>query len=173
MSGLTFPLVWFRYSESTWTDFELLAWQDKGTLEVRTGELEFRGEKYAFVIRDVTQISMGRQGRDFVNFWVRVDHMDGLNPLVGYFVDGSAAGWGGMLGGTGRIYTAVAQSMGLQQAGPTATVDESSAGVRTPATDLPGSFKGGNEKVAYCAGCGAPVLADHAYCATCGAKVIR
>lgn len=111
MDGSVFPRVWFRYSPNTWADFQLLAWQDQGTLEVRGAELEFRGGRYALVIRDITRLSVVRQGRDFINSWVQVDYVRDGSPAVAYFADGSAAGWGGVLGGTRALYTAIEQSL--------------------------------------------------------------
>jgi hypothetical protein len=105
--------VWFRYSESTWSDFELLAWQDKGTLEVRDGILTFRGGKYSFEIRDFVNVSLTSQGRDFINTWVRVDYRDEAGPRVAFFNDGSGLGWGGVLGGVSRLGAAITEAAGL------------------------------------------------------------
>ncbi len=103
---------------TTWANFEPLAWQDQGSLDIRGAELEFRGRKYAFVIRDITQLSMGRQGRDFINTWVRVDYVQDGNPAVAYFVDGSALGWGGVLGGSKKLYATIEESLRLAHDDP-------------------------------------------------------
>jgi hypothetical protein len=116
--GATFKDVWFRYSESSWSDFELLAWQDKGTLEVRDGALNFRGGKYALEIWDFISVSLTSQGRDFINTWVRVDYREAGSPRVAFFNDGSDLGWGGVLGGASRLGAAITEAAGLASGTP-------------------------------------------------------
>lgn len=123
MAAVVFHDVWFRYSESSWQQIELPAWQDKGTLEVDGAELRFHGAKYSFVIRDVTGVTYVSQGRDFVNKWARVDYLDGGEQRLALFNDGSALGWGGVFGGASRLYGAIVQSLqaaGVQLASPAA-----------------------------------------------------
>ena len=59
------------------------------------------------MITNVRAVSYGKQGRDFVNNWVKVEYGDGSAPSSAYFADGSLLGWGGILGGTKRILDAI------------------------------------------------------------------
>jgi hypothetical protein len=103
MAPLTFNTVWYLPSENTWTDFNFLAFRDSGRLVVNPDSLEFTGGKTRLAIRDVHTVTQGKQGRDFVNTWVRVEYGEGQTA---FFADGSLLGWGGVLGGTGAIYAA-------------------------------------------------------------------
>jgi hypothetical protein len=82
----------------------MLAFRDSGKLIVYEDSLEFTGKKGQVKISDIKRVTIGKQGRDFVNNWVKVEYgTDGK----AYFADGSLLGWGGILGGTQSIYTAL------------------------------------------------------------------
>lgn len=113
MQSRTFNQIWFRYSESSWSDGQLVAWQDRGVLAVEDGAVRFQGAKYVLDIRDFVSVTMASQGRDFVNRWVRVDYRDAGEPRVAFFNDGSGLGWGGVLGGTSQLGAAIMEASGL------------------------------------------------------------
>lgn len=113
MQNTVFTDVWFRYTESSWSNIELFAWQDKGTLEVRDGCLSFKGAKYAFEIHDFIAVKMTTQGRDFINTWVCVTYRDENAERVAYFNDGTGLGWGGVLGGSSRLGAAISEAAGM------------------------------------------------------------
>jgi hypothetical protein len=103
----TFHSVWYRSSEKGL--FELLAFKDSGTLTVRDRRIEFRGAK-RLVIKDILELSCGKQGADFFNNWVRIDYDDGYEEQTAFFADGGWLGWRGIFGGTRRIYDAVRET---------------------------------------------------------------
>ncbi len=109
MVAQTFDTVWFLPHENRWRDFNLLAYRDTGRLTVSDESIEFRGDKETLVITNVQRVSYGKQGRDFVNNWVKVEYGDHATPSVAFFADGSMHGWGGIFGGTKRILQAVKQ----------------------------------------------------------------
>ena len=104
MSDKTFHAVWHRSGKKGL--FELLAFKDSGTLVVRDNRIEFTG-KDQFVIDKVLKLSYGKQGADFVNNWVSIDYVDGIEEKTAFFADGGWLGWRGIFGGTRRIYDAV------------------------------------------------------------------
>ena len=85
----------------------LLAFRDIGQLIVGEDSLEFLGRKEKVVITNVRRISYGKQGRDFVNNWVRIEYSDASHTSTAFFADGGFLGRGGLLGGTRRILAAV------------------------------------------------------------------
>jgi len=102
-----FRSVWYLPGENKWNDFELLAYRDVGTLTVGEQSLQFRGRKGTVLISNVKRISYGKQGRDFVNKWARIEYGDSPAPSTAFFADGSLLGWGGVLGGTKKILGAI------------------------------------------------------------------
>ena len=85
----------------------MLAYQDVGKLIVGESQVTFKGAKREIVIDQIRRVSYGKQGRDFVNNWAKVEYgVDGDLSTV-FFADGSLLGWGGILGGTKRILKAV------------------------------------------------------------------
>ena len=100
----TFRNVWYLPSENRWRDMNLLAMRDTGTLVVNDVSIDFRGGKETVHITGITKISYGKQGRDFINNWVKVEFQGGKTA---YFADGSWLGWGGIFGGTKKILNAV------------------------------------------------------------------
>jgi len=81
-----------------------LAYHDIGTLTVRGDSLLFNGGAGDVEIWDIRKISYGKQGRDFINNWVRIEYANGLHA---FFADGYNDGWGGIFGGTKKIYKAI------------------------------------------------------------------
>src|SRR2546425_1199511 len=86
-----FDTVWFLPSENRWRDLNLLAHRDVGTLTVQEKSFEFHGRKESLVITNVRSVSYGKQGRDFVNNWVKVEYGDGETRSTAFFADGSCA----------------------------------------------------------------------------------
>jgi hypothetical protein len=107
MADQTFDKVWYLPNENKWRDLNLLALRDSGTLSVTGNSIEFRGAKETVTITNIRAVSYGKQGRDFVNNWVKVEYGDGPTPATAFFADGSVLGWGGIFGGTKRILAAV------------------------------------------------------------------
>ncbi len=106
MDAVFFNPVWYLPSENTWGEFNPLAFRDSGSLTVGQDRLEFAGSKHRLVISDIRAVTIGKQGRDFVNDWVKVEYGDGASA---YFADGSLLGWGGFLGGTRNLYASLSR----------------------------------------------------------------
>ncbi len=94
-----FHTVWYRPHANKWREI--------GILKVHDHSLEFRGVKKTVVIENIQRISYGKQGMDFINYWVKVEYRDSETLSVAFFADGSSHGWGGIYGGTERIHAAV------------------------------------------------------------------
>tara|TARA_B100000029_G_scaffold157234_1_gene152474 strand:+ start:1330 stop:1833 length:504 start_codon:yes stop_codon:yes gene_type:complete len=94
--------VWYLPEENLWRDNRknMFAMRDSGTLVVNNDSLVFTGKKEEVRIANIKKISYGKQGRDSVNNWVKVEYQDGLTA---FFADGSWLGWSGILGGTKKI----------------------------------------------------------------------
>jgi hypothetical protein len=82
----------------------LLAMRDTGSLVVGPDSMSFQGRKYNVLITAISRITIGKQGRDFMNDWVKVEFDGGQTA---FFADGSMLGWGGIFGGTRRIFDSV------------------------------------------------------------------
>jgi hypothetical protein len=100
----TFGSVWYLPEENRWRDMNLLAMGDSGALVVKDDSLEFNGKKETVYITEIQRISFGKQGRDFVNNWVKIDNQF---EKTAFFADGSWLGWGGILAGTRKLLDAV------------------------------------------------------------------
>src|SRR5438445_690647 len=98
-----FDSVWYLPHENTWRDLNILAYRDKGKLTVSENSIEFHGSKETVVITEINRVTFGKQGRDFVNNWVKIEYGDNNAPSVAFFADGCLRGWGGIFGGTKRI----------------------------------------------------------------------
>jgi len=97
--------VWYLSSENTRQKKQVMAMDDIGTLNISPGVLSFRGAKTEIIITGVISISYGKQGRDFINNWVRVEYHDNNDELLhAYFADGNNRGWSGIFGGTKNIF---------------------------------------------------------------------
>jgi hypothetical protein len=107
MATRTFDSVWFLSGENRWRDMNLLAFRDAGRLVVGEDSLQFHGKREKVVITSVKGISYGKQGRDFVNNWVRIEYGDAPATSIAFFADGSLLGWGGVFGGTKRLLAAI------------------------------------------------------------------
>ncbi len=107
MATRTFGAVWYLPDENRWRDMNPLAFRDVGRLIVGEDSLEFRSKSGTLVIANVHRVSYGKQGRDFVNNWVKIEYGDPSSPSTAFFADGSWLGWGGIFGGTKRILDAV------------------------------------------------------------------
>lgn len=107
MQEVQFEKVWYRPDESRWRDMEVVAFKDSGRLVVRADSLEFYGKANHVLVAGARSVALVKQGRDFVNDWVRIEYGDPAAPATAFFADGSWLGWGGILGGTRRIYDAV------------------------------------------------------------------
>jgi hypothetical protein len=99
--------VWYLPSENRWRDLNLLAFKDSGRLIVKEDALEFQGSKEKVTISGIRRISIGKQGRDFISDWIKVEYGDPASPSMAFFADGSCLGWGGVLGGTRHILAVV------------------------------------------------------------------
>jgi hypothetical protein len=104
MATTEFHNVWYRPEKNHWHEVTVIAMRNVGTLIVNEDSLEFRGKRETVRVTDVRRVSYGKQGKDRVNNWVRVEYGDGMSA---YFADGSRLGWGGIFGGTKTILAAV------------------------------------------------------------------
>ena len=104
MAGIVFKKVWYLPAENKWEDKNLLAMRDTGTVELTGNSIVFRSKKGQINITGISSVTYGKQGRDFVNNWVKVEYMNGN---IAYFADGSLLGWGGMFGGTMKLFKAI------------------------------------------------------------------
>ena len=108
MEPITFEKVWYLSGDSLWRRiFRLIAYQDVGKLIVNDSRVEFIGYKSAIAIDRIRRVSFGKQGRDFMNYWVRIEYDEGSSSHVAFFADGGSLGWDGVFGGTNRIFEAV------------------------------------------------------------------
>jgi hypothetical protein len=97
MDSITYRSVWYRCKpKRLWT---LFAPQGVGTLRVSRSYIYYsgRGQSVLIPISDISRISMGKQGTDFINKWVKVEYGRGK---IAYFADGRFLGWRGIFGGT-------------------------------------------------------------------------
>lgn len=70
MTTRIFPKVWYLPHENRWRDLNILAFKDAGKLTVGESSIEFHG-KHTVLITNIRGVTFGKQGRDFVNNWVR------------------------------------------------------------------------------------------------------
>lgn len=102
-----FNEVWYFPRAKKWYDLNLLAFHDIGVLTVLDGALEFKGNKGTVLISNIRRVSYGMYGRDFINHWVKVEYGDLPSSSTALFADGSVLGWGGVAGGTRKIFDVV------------------------------------------------------------------
>ena len=102
---MTLENVGYLPSPNTWKELQPMAMKDIGILKISTGCVIFSGHDYNLVINDILTISYGKQGRDFINNWVKLEYYNKNNELTeAYFADGNNRGWSGIFGGTKKIY---------------------------------------------------------------------
>jgi hypothetical protein len=102
-----FDNVWYLSGDSIWRIFRLLAYQDVGKLIVGDSQITFKGAKTEILIDRIRRVSYGKQGRDFVNNWVKIEYDTAGISHIAFFADGNSLGWSGVLGGTARILEVV------------------------------------------------------------------
>jgi hypothetical protein len=112
MDSQVFEPVWYLPSENRWRDRNPLAFRDVGRLVVSEHAIAYQGRGYRFVASHIRSVSIGKQGRDFINDWVKVEYGPGPTPATAFFADGRWLGWGGVLGGTKKILVAVLGTLG-------------------------------------------------------------
>jgi len=95
-----FKKVWHLPEENSWKSTNLLAMKDVGRLSIANGKITFAGADSDIEISNIQNIQYGKQGRDFVNNWVKVEYENGKTA---FFADGRWLGWKGILGGTRKI----------------------------------------------------------------------
>ncbi len=80
--------------------------KDIGILTINENAITFQGGKTSLIVTQISAISYGKQGRDFINNWVKIEYY-GLNGELqdAYFADGNNRGWSGILGGTKKLYS--------------------------------------------------------------------
>jgi hypothetical protein len=101
----TIENIWYLPAENTWKDFQVMAMKDIGTLFVYPNGLEFKGKDTDLAIKQALSVSYGKQGRDFINNWVKLEYYDNNNEIQqAYFADGNNRGWAGIFGGTKKIF---------------------------------------------------------------------
>jgi hypothetical protein len=86
----------------------LLAFRDTATLIIERCSVQFTGKKNSVHIMAVERVSFGKQGRDFVNNWGKIEYDHGKTA---FFADGGLLGWGGIFGGTRKIFAAVQEAL--------------------------------------------------------------
>lgn len=108
-----FHKVWYRAEVMSFIDLLSLrsAPEDTGTLIIRINEIYFIGGKFRVLIKDITGVSFGKLGADFINQWVKVEYIEGKEKKTALFKDGGLSGWRGILGGTKEIFDAITLMM--------------------------------------------------------------
>jgi hypothetical protein len=99
--------VWYRAgAPSIWS---IPTYQDAGTLVVASDAIYYIGKKrrLSIPISTIERVVFGRQGIDWVNTWVAIEHGAGDVTL---FKDRGFLGWAGLIGGTRRIYNEIARA---------------------------------------------------------------
>jgi hypothetical protein len=101
-----FRKVWYRPHGTGAVDVvKMRAMTDRGSLTVSPDGLRFEGNWTSFDLADIARVSLRRSGKDFVNNWAVVECADGRTAQ---FADGRNHGWSGILGGTRKIFDAIA-----------------------------------------------------------------
>ncbi len=107
-----FNNVWFLSGVQNWWGF-LFAYKDIGKLLIKEKSVDFIGETSNVAIpcfrkgpsgkeiMNIEKIYFGKQSGDFINNWIKFDFS---GNQVALFADGSWLGWGGILGGTSKIF---------------------------------------------------------------------
>lgn len=104
MDHFVFERAYYQSRPNTWLRFRLLAYEDVGKLTIDTSSIVFESAKRTLAIDRIQRVSFGKQGRDFVNDWVKVEYLDAVNqPAIAFFADGGSLGWSGVGGGTAKM----------------------------------------------------------------------
>lgn len=104
----TFNKVWFLPEENSWKSLNLMAMRDVGNLKISEDKIIFNGSDKNIVISNIQKITCGKQGRDFINNWVKIEYDDGKEA---FFADGGWLGWKGVFGGTKKIQRALQHTL--------------------------------------------------------------
>jgi hypothetical protein len=115
MEPLVFDRAYYLSRENTWLRFRLLAYEDVGKLTIGENSVLFESSKRTIAIVRIQKVSYGKQGRDFVNNWVKIEYLDGDKPAIAFFADGGQLGWSGVGGGTAKMLEAVKQIPTISQ----------------------------------------------------------
>jgi|AntRauTorcE11897_2_1112592.scaffolds.fasta_scaffold20297_2 hypothetical protein len=108
--------VWYLPSENKWTDMNMLAMKDSGTLIFKDKSLVFKGKEEDVLITNIQTISYGKQGRDFVNNWVKIEYKSKDNSIKSaFFADKKMLGWSGIFGGTKKLYNKIKKEFKIAQ----------------------------------------------------------
>lgn len=143
-----FSSVWYATPKKIESIIKLIAFNDRGSLEIQPDQIHFRGKKFDVTIAELLAVSLKRQQIPWVSYaiinvaavvflavrhspiqylaamvaillfadvlgllvgistkWIMVEYRDSTDePQRAYFADGSAFGWGGIFGGTTRLY---------------------------------------------------------------------
>ena len=109
MTQQIFDDIWFLPNENTWSELNPLAYRDKGRLIVSESSLEFRGNKATLTVTGISRVSFERQGRDFINKWVKIEYGNPVAPSTVFFADGGMLGWKGIFGGTKKLFRVISR----------------------------------------------------------------
>jgi hypothetical protein len=101
----TFKTVWYRNKPQRWLPWR--TYQDVGTLFVSEGRVEFQANQEYLIITEVSYVSFGIAGHDYLNRWAKLRYRSPKGERDAFFADGRNFGWRGILGGTRRIFASL------------------------------------------------------------------
>jgi hypothetical protein len=107
-----FNNVWYLSRENTIEQFKIMAYEDVGRLEIQENTIVYTGRKGSVIIRKISKIKYGKQGRDFMNNWVQIEYGDNQKA---FFADGSVLGWKGFFGGTKILFAAINKGLQMKE----------------------------------------------------------
>jgi len=107
MDAQVFHKVWYMSKPRAGWFEKLLAYDDIGALTVTEGALHYQGRDWNFAVTNITGLTFGYYGIDFVNTWLCVEYLEAGRPITVWFKDGGSLGWSGILGGSKAIAQAV------------------------------------------------------------------
>jgi hypothetical protein len=108
MDQLAFDRVYYQSRPNTWLRFRLLAYEDVGSLIIGPSSIVFASGKRELAIDRIQHVSFGKQGRDFINNWVKVEYLtEAGQSALAFFADGGSLGWSGVAGGTDKMLEAI------------------------------------------------------------------
>jgi hypothetical protein len=102
----TFDPVWYLEGAPE-TRVAVMTSRFTGRLSVSSTGAVFESRQHRVRIAKIHSVTIGPAGADTFNSWVRVVHGDADNPSSAYFAGAAFLGWGGLLGGTKKIYAAL------------------------------------------------------------------